>query len=78
MKIKKPRLVRDWKRVFWRSWANRLSLLAGVLGCLEYILPMFQDVIGRGPLAITALVLAFLVPIVRVISQPEFHEDDRG
>jgi hypothetical protein len=67
------RLLPNWQRILLGSWSSRLAIAASVLGCLELLLPLFQDAIPRGPFAIASLVLAILVPAARIVAQPALH-----
>lgn len=70
------KLVSNWKRILFGSWSARLAIASSVLGCVELLLPLFQDVIPRGPFAIASLALAVLVPVARIVSQPALHGTD--
>jgi hypothetical protein len=67
------KLIANWRQVLFGSWSSRLAIAASVMGCIELLLPLFQDLIPRGPFAAASLVLAVLVPIARIVAQPALH-----
>lgn len=74
--MNRPTLIANWRKTLLHSWSSRLAIASSVLGCLELMLPLFQDAIPRGPFAAASLALAILVPIARIVSQPALHGAD--
>ena len=70
------KLIDDWKKILFGSWSSRLAIASSLLGCIEFLLPLFQDAIPRGPFAAASLLLAALVPVARVIAQAELHSNE--
>jgi hypothetical protein len=68
-------LLPNWKKLLWGSWSSRLAIAASVLGCVELLLPLFQDLVPRGPFALASITLAILVPVARIVAQPGLHPD---
>lgn len=69
------KLIDNWRQVLWGSWSSRLAIAASVLGAIELLLPLFQDVIPRGIFAAASIALAVLVPAARIVAQPALHTD---
>ena len=64
------RLRSDWRRVVRYTWSIRFTVLAGVLGSVEVILPQFVDTFPRNAFAALSVVAAVAGAISRVIDQP--------
>ena len=72
-------LLDDWRRVLRRAWSIRFSLLAAAFTAAEVVVPLFGDVLPRGPVPRGAFVLlAFAASIgatvARIVAQPEMHQ----
>lgn len=70
------RLIDDWERVLFGSWASRLGLASSVLGGVGAALFVFSDDLGDLPFfsleifcVVGAWVCATLVPAARVVKQ---------
>lgn len=72
----KMRLIPDWKKLLFGSWSARFGILASLAGAAELLLPLFQDLIPRGPFAGLSMALAVAVPVARIMAQPSLHEEE--
>jgi hypothetical protein len=69
------KLIPNWRRVLFGSWSSRLAIASSLLGAIEFLLPLFQDVIPRGWFAAASLVLALAVPMARITAQASLYVD---
>lgn len=67
----KPRLIPEWRRVLNKAWTVKFSLLAGLLGAAELALQIFPTSIPRGLLGAASVLVAAVIPLVRVLAQKE-------
>lgn len=74
--MKRPRLVPNWKRVACRSMSFRLSILASVLGAMQFAIPFVAPEKPSIAFAAAACVVALGAAITRLILQPRLHEED--
>jgi len=70
------KLHEDWKLLLKRAWSVRLALLAGLLGGLEVILPLFTDAMPKGWFAALSVVVSIGVVPARIIAQKNVNGDD--
>lgn len=65
------KLASNWRAVLRHAWSLRLTVLASVLGAVEFVLPIFMDdpPIERGVFAALAAVVSLAATIARVIAQ---------
>lgn len=64
-------LVEDWDAILKRAWSIKFTILAGLLGVLELVLPPTPG-IPKGVLAWAGIVISVaLIPLVRVLAQKE-------
>lgn len=61
----------EWKHILKHAWSVKLALLAGLLGGVEAILPLFTDLFPRGVFALLSVVVSMSVPVARIASQPK-------
>jgi hypothetical protein len=62
-------LIDDWQWVLKEAWSIRLTLLSGLFGGLEVILPLFVDSMPRGVFATLSVLTAIASGAARVIAQ---------
>ena len=67
--MKKPNLVDEWKTVARRAWSVRLAAVAGLMGGIEGILPLFTDAIPRGIFAMLTVLASIGAMVARLVSQ---------
>lgn len=77
------KLIDNWKRTLFGSWASRLGLLSSIFGAAAAGLFVFADELGDGPYftltiacAIASWACATLVPPARVVRQGKLHDAD--
>lgn len=68
-------LIPDWKKVLFGSWSSRFGFLATLLAAAEVLLPLFQNVIPKGPFAIATVMVTALIPVARVIQQQTLQSE---
>ncbi len=73
--MRKPKLVHNWRRVARCSWSFWLSILASVLGAIEFALPFVAPVKPDGCFAAAACAVALLAAAARLILQRSLHEN---
>ena len=64
-------LIDDWKWRAPRLTSVQLSLLASVLGALEFALPFIAPVQPNGWFALAAVVVSLAAAVARLIAQPK-------
>ena len=71
------RLIDGWRAVLRRAWSIRLMLLAGLLSCLEVVLPLLDGVlpIPPGIFAALSFVTVAAAFIARVVAQKDLDND---
>lgn len=67
----KPRLIPEWRRVLNKAWTVKFSLLSGVLGAAELALQIFPTSIPQGMFGAASVLVAAVIPLVRVLAQKE-------
>lgn len=73
--MKRPTLIRDWKRVLRRAWSVKLALASSAFGAIELLLPQFTDVIPRHTFAVLSIAVGVLAAIFRLLAQQELQND---
>lgn len=68
-------LIPNWRQVLFGSWSARLGFLATLLGIVQFALPSFEGVLGKGSFALATVAVTALIPLVRVIQQQELREE---
>ena len=66
-------LLDDWRRVLRRAWSIRFSLLAAAFTAAEVVVPLFGDVLPRGPFVLLAFAASIGATVARIVAQPEMH-----
>ena len=67
-------LVENWKQILLKAQSLRWTLVAGLFGGFEMLLPAFMDVIPRGRFAAAAMLACIGSMLARVKAQPEMHD----
>lgn len=67
----RPRLIPEWRRVLNKAWTVKFSLLSGLLGAAELALQIFPTSIPHGLLGAASVLVAAVIPLVRVLAQKE-------
>lgn len=65
--------VHNWREVLRYAWSIKLTLLASLLGAIEFVLPLFFDSppFHRGLFAALAAAVSAAAAVARVVAQPE-------
>ncbi|WP_100961081.1 hypothetical protein [Bosea sp. FBZP-16] len=65
------KLASNWRAVLRHAWSLRLTVLASMLGAVEFVLPIFMDdpPIERGVFAALAALVSLAAAIARVVAQ---------
>lgn len=74
--MKFPKLLPNWKCVARRSFSFWLSLLASVLGAIEFALPFMAPTVPSRGFAAAACMVALSAAVSRLFLQRKLHEDD--
>lgn len=67
-------LIPAWRRLWYRFWSVRLSLLAAALGAAEAALPRFSEIIPPGVFLVLSVGVAVAAASSRLVAQPEAHK----
>lgn len=62
-----------WRPYFKRAWTMRYVIVAAVLGGAEVVIPLFSDLIPRGPFAALSFVSVVGAAIARYAADEEEH-----
>lgn len=73
--MKLPELIPNWKRVARLSLSFWLSILASVLGAVEFALPFMAPTIPSRRFAAAACLVALGAAVSRLFLQRKLHED---
>lgn len=73
--MKLPKLIPNWRRVAKWSLSFWLSILASVLGAIEFALPFMAPTMPSRRFAAAACVVALGSALSRLILQRKLHEE---
>lgn len=59
----------QWRDILRRAWSVRLIVLAAVLSGAEVVVPLFGDLIPRGPFAALNFVVVAASLVARIVAQ---------
>lgn len=78
----KIELVPNWKRVLFRAWTVWVAVFSALLGSAEVyhaelvqLLPLLQDHLAPGTAGKWSLLLAAMLPVVRIIRQAKLDAE---
>lgn len=67
--------IPGWRKLWWRLWSVKLSLLAALLSGLEVAFAVYVN--GQPPVfAAVAMILSVSAAVARCIAQPKLPEYD--
>lgn len=76
MKMKRIRLIRNWKKTFRYAWSIRFAILSGICSAGEVVIAYFPDALPRGAMAGLAGSFALFGIISRFIIQQSMKNED--
>ena len=76
VKMKKIKVIPQWKKTIRYAWSIRLAILAGVFSAGEVVIAYFPDALPRGSMAGLAGICTLGSIITRFIIQRNMSDDD--
>lgn len=75
-KMKKPKLISNWKKTAKYAWSLRLMALSGICSVGEILIAYYPDALPRGAMAGLSGSFALGGIIARFYSQRNMSDDD--
>ena len=75
-KLKKIRVIPQWKKTLRYAWSIRLAIIAGLFSAFEVVLAYFPDVLPRGAMAGAAGVASLGAVITRFLLQRKMTDEN--